>query len=75
MIMKLLTREQSATYFKQCGLRASKMTLARLAMTGEGPRYVLIGRTAYYQQEWLDEWLKGQIKPQTHSYAHMVQRG
>lgn len=74
MIMKLLTREQSATYLKQCGLRASKMTLARLAMTGEGPSYALIGRTAYYQQEWLDEWLKSQLKPQTHSYAHMAQK-
>ena len=52
--MKLLTREQSATYLKDCGLRASRMTLARLAMSGEGPRYALIGRTAYYQQEWLD---------------------
>ena len=52
--MKLLTREQSATYLKDCGLRASRMTLARLAMSGEGPRYALIGCTAYYQQEWLD---------------------
>ena len=50
------------------------MTLARLAMTGEGPSYALIGRTAYYQQEWLDEWLESQLKPQTHSYAHMVQK-
>ncbi len=35
--MKLLTREQSATYLKDCGIRSSRITLARLAMTGEGP--------------------------------------
>ena len=71
MIMKLLTREQSATYLKDCGLRASRMTLARLAMSGEGPRYTLIGRTAYYKKEWLDEWLESQLKPNAHSFAHM----
>ena len=73
--MKLLTREQSATYLKDCGLRASRMTLARLAMSGEGPRYALIGRTAYYQQEWLDEWLEDQLKPNAHSFAHMQKEG
>ena len=73
--MKLFTREQSATYLKDCGLRASRMTLARLAMSGEGPRYALIGRTAYYQQEWLDEWLESQLKPNAHSFAHMQKEG
>ena len=69
--MKLLTREQSATYLKDYGLRASRMTLARLAMSGEGPRYALIGRTAYYKKEWLDEWVESQLKPNAHSLAHM----
>ena len=69
--MKLLTREQSATYLKDCGLRASRMTLARLAMSGEGPRYTLIGRTAYYQQEWLDEWLENILEPNAHSFMHL----
>ena len=69
--MKLLTREQSATYLKDCGLRASRMTLARLAMSGEGPRYALIGHTAYYKREWLDEWLESQLKPNAHAFAHM----
>jgi len=64
---KLLTRNQAAEYLKSLGLRSSRMTLARQAMTGEGAKYVLIGRTAYYQQEWLDEWLESQLKPQAHS--------
>ena len=69
--MELLTREQSATDLKDYGLRASRMTLARLAMSGEGARYALIGRTAYYQQEWRDEWLEIQLQPNAHSFAHM----
>ena len=63
---KLLTRNQAAEYLKSLGLRSSKMTLARQAMSGEGAKYVLIGRTSYYTKEWLDEWLESQMKPQTH---------
>ena len=69
--MKLLTREQSATYLKDCGIRSSRMTLARLAMTGEGPCYVLIGRKAYYREEWIDEWLERQLSPANHAFTHM----
>ena len=75
MIMKLLTREQSSNYLKDCGLSISKVTLARLAMTGEGPQYSLIRKTAYYKQEWLDEWLADQLKPSAHSFAHMQRVG
>ena len=73
--MKLLTREQSATYLKDCGLRVSRVTLARLAMTGEGPQYALIGKTAYYKKEWLDEWVEANLTPSSHSFAHMTKEG
>ena len=72
---KLLTRKQASEYLTSLGLRSSKMTMARQAMTGEGAKYTLIGRTAYYTQEWLDEWLESQIKPHTHAYAHMNDLG
>ena len=72
--MKLLRRQQAADYLSERGLRTSKITMARQAMTGEGAKYTLIGRTAYYTQEWLDEWLESQIKPHTHAYAHMNEK-
>jgi hypothetical protein len=68
---KLLNREKSAEYLNEKGVRSSRVTLARLAMSGEGPKYALIGRTAYCKPEWLDEWLESQMTPRSHSLAHM----
>lgn len=69
---KLLNRKKSASYLNEKGVRSSNVTLARLAMSGEGPKYALIGRTAYYKPEWLDEWLESQLTPHSHSLAHML---
>ncbi len=33
-------------------------TLQELRMTGGGPRWVRIGRTAVYRTDWLDEWFE-----------------
>ena len=41
---KLLNRKKSAEYLNEKGVRSSSVTLARLAMSGEGPKYTLIGR-------------------------------
>ena len=68
---KLLNRKKSAEYLNEKGVRSSSVTLARLAMSGEGPKYTL-GRTAYSKPEWLDEWLESQITPHSHSLAHML---
>ena len=72
--MTILTRQEAALYLRSKGLRSSKITLAKLAMTGEGPQYALVRGTSYYRPEWLDEWLDNQLKPQTHSFAHMSQK-
>ena len=72
--MTILKRHEAALYLRSKGLRSSKITLAKLAMTGEGPQYVLIRGTAYYKPVWLDQWLDNQLKPQTHSFAHMTQK-
>ena len=71
---ELLNRKKSASYLNDKGVRSSSITLARLAMTGDGPKYTLIGRTAYYKPEWLDEWLESQITPHSHSLAHMLSK-
>ena len=41
--MTILTRQEAALYLRSKGLRSSKITLAKLAMTGEGPQYALAG--------------------------------
>ena len=69
---QLLTRKLAGNYLRERGVRSSQATLARLAMGGEGPKYTLIGRTAYYKPEWLDEWLESQITPHSHSLAQML---
>lgn len=71
-MIELLPRKDAASYLKGKGVRSSHTTLARLAMGGQGPKYTLIGRTAYYKPEWLDEWLESQITPHSHSLAHML---
>ena len=70
---ELLTRRDAAEYLEKKGVRSSRSTLARYAMGGDGPQYVLIGRTAYYKPEWLDAWLEDQLTPHSHSLAHMAQ--
>lgn len=70
---ELLKRDEAAAYLQDAGLRMSRTSLARYAMGGDGPQYVLIGRTAYYKPEWLDAWLKDQLTPHSHWLAHMAQ--
>jgi hypothetical protein len=69
---ELLTRRKAAQYLEAHGIRSSRSTLARAAMGGDGPQYVLIGRTAYYKPEWLDQWLEAQMEPHSHSLAHAM---
>ncbi|MDA7766127.1 DNA-binding protein [Alphaproteobacteria bacterium] len=71
-MLELLTRRYAAEYLETKGVRSSQSTLARYAMGGDGPQYVLIGRTAYYKTEWLDQWLEAQMVPHSHSLAHAM---
>lgn len=69
---ELLKRDEAAAYLQDAGLRMSRTSLARYAMGGDGPQYTLIGRTAYYKPEWLDQWLEAQMEPHSHSLAHAI---
>ena len=56
----LLTTEEAARY-----LRLSPRTLERYRVTGEGPRFLKIGRRVLYRQSDLDEWLKNKSRRST----------
>ena len=45
----LFNRRDAAIYLVSLGLSSSKVTLARQAMTGSGPKYTLINNRAYYK--------------------------
>ena len=69
---ELLKRDEAAAYLQDAGLRMSRTSLARYAMGGDGPQYTLIGFTAYYKPEWLDQRLEAQMEPHSNSLAHAM---
>lgn len=72
---RVFTRDEAADYLSSSGLRMSRTTLARYAMSGRGPKYALIGRKAYYKREWLDSWLTLKLAAYSHALAHMQDAG
>ena len=56
----LLTTEEAARY-----LTLSPRTLERYRVTGEGPRFLKIGRRVVYRRCDLDAWLKNKIRRST----------
>ena len=56
----LLTTEEAAEY-----LRLSPRTLERYRVTGEGPRFLKVGRRVFYRQSAFDHWLKNKTRKST----------
>jgi excisionase family DNA binding protein len=50
--LEYMTAAEAAEY-----LRSSKSTLAKRRLTGDGPRYLRIGRAIRYARSELDEWI------------------
>jgi hypothetical protein len=73
-IMNFLNRLAAAQHLNERGIAASKTTLARMAMHGEGPQYVIIRQRAYYKPEWLDAWLD-KAEPSASALEHMTREG
>ena len=56
----LLTTPEAANH-----LRLSHRTLERYWVTGEGPRYLKVGRRVFYRRTALDGWLEGRVRRST----------
>lgn len=55
-----LTTQQAATY-----VSLSPNTLNRWRWSGDGPRYVKLGRAVRYRREDLDAWLDERVREST----------
>lgn len=53
--------EAPAVISSMTGLKISKRTLARLAVSGGGPEYSIFGRSAYYQRGTLRAWVSQRL--------------
>ena len=71
---RYLKRNDAANYLTEAGIASSKTSLARMAMNGEGPKYIILRQKAYYKPEWLDEWLS-KFQPSPSAIEHMARMG
>ncbi len=70
---RLLRRDEAAAYLQnRWGLRTSRQTLAKKAVTGDGPIYRLAGRFPLYQIADLDAYAKAQISAPRRSTSERV---
>ena len=58
-----LTRKQAAEFIKARIHTGSVSLLARLARTGEGPKFYTAGKAALYAPEDIEEWLAHRQRP------------
>jgi hypothetical protein len=56
-----LSRTEAADYLASRGLRIAKQTLAKFAVTGEGPMYRAFGSRVVYSTADLDAWAEARL--------------
>ena len=56
----LMTTEEAALY-----VRLSPRTLERYRVTGQGPKFLKVGRLVFYRLRDLDEWLENTVRHST----------
>lgn len=60
----VLNRDAAAAWIRSHGYsHVTKRHLDRLADSGRGPPYALLGRRAYYRQADLRSWLEAETRP------------
>jgi len=66
--IRLLRRKAASEYLREVhGLERAAATLAKLAVTGDGPVFRRIGRIPLYAPHDLDEWVASNLSPRMHS--------
>lgn len=55
---KLLSRADAARYCEENGIPHAKRRLEELAYKGQGPSYTQVGRSAVYQQDELEAFVR-----------------
>lgn len=59
----LLSRQEAAAALTAVGLKTAPSTLAKHAMRGEGPAYVIAGNRAMYDRGALLAWAASRVRP------------
>jgi hypothetical protein len=60
--VRLLRRKAASEYLSATwGVHRAPSTLAKLAVTGGGPTFRLVGRVPYYSPDDLDEWVLSKL--------------
>jgi hypothetical protein len=55
---KLMSRADAARYFEENGIPHAKRRLDEYGVTGRGPKFTQVGRSAVYQQDELEEFVR-----------------
>ena len=70
---KFLNRDAAAAYVRETwGLRCSPKTLAKYAVTGDGPMFRKDGQSVVYTAADLDTWAEKRVGPPIRSTAEIA---
>ena len=58
---RFLSRSEASDYLGNRGLRIARQTLAKFAVTGEGPAYRSFGTRVVYAPADLDAWIEARL--------------
>ena len=58
---RFLSRSEASDYLVNRGLRVARQTLAKFAVTGEGPAYRSFGTRVVYDPADLDHWVQTRL--------------
>jgi hypothetical protein len=69
---QLLSRAEAAQYLTECRrIRTSVASLAKFAVTGEGPEFRKAGRIPLYPQDALDSYAEAKLSQRVRSTAEL----